>query len=140
MGDGTVDQAAAEVARKTGKVTGDKSWDEVIAPWLGTPYKYGGSSKSGIDCSAFVGALYKEKLGKSLPRTSREQFAQGSSVGSPQVGDLVFCKESTNAQVSHVGLFVGNNNFVHASSSAGVTVSSLSDSYWKPRYAGARKF
>jgi probable lipoprotein NlpC len=130
-----------EVKRKPGvkNITGIAAWDNVLSPWLGTPYLYGGTTKSGVDCSGFTSNIYMEKAKMSIPRTAAAQSGTGSPAdkASLVVGDLVFFGES--GKVSHVGLYVGDGNFIHASSSRGVMVSPLEDSYWKPRYAKARR-
>ncbi len=108
----------------------------------GTPYKYGGTSPdTGFDCSGFVGHVFKEKLGKTLPRSSEEigrlGVAQKSSLLKP--GDLVFYN-TLNKNYSHVGIYLGNGQFVH-SPSKGKTVGivNMSEPYWKKRYNGARR-
>lgn len=104
----------------------------------GVPYRFGGTSRSGFDCSGFTQYVYRSS-NTVLPRTASEQFNVGSSVsrGQLQVGDLVFF--STYAQgASHVGIYIGGGRFVHASNS-GVRVTSLSDSYYAGRYLGARR-
>jgi hypothetical protein len=110
---------------------------QFIDEWFGTRYKYGGSTKSGIDCSAFTCTLQNSVYGKTLPRTSREQFDQSQKIPSEslQPGDLVFF--NTRGGVSHVGIYVSNNKFVHASTSYGVTISDLNDEYYKRRFVGA---
>jgi len=121
-------------------ITGIDSWDKVLSPWLGTPYLLGGTTKNGVDCSGFVSGVYMEKEGMSIPRTSAEEFKIGKAVAKHDlnIGDLVFFGD--NLKVSHVGIYVGNGNFIHASTSLGVTVTPLSDSYWVPRYIGARRY
>lgn len=106
--------------------------------FLGTPYVFGGTSAAGFDCSAFVQHVYAME-GISLPRTADAQYDVGRpAVGGPRVGDLVFFETYTGG-VSHVGIYVGKGKFVHASSSHGVMVSKLSESYWKSRYLGAKR-
>ncbi|WJY26174.1 MULTISPECIES: C40 family peptidase [Sporosarcina] len=108
--------------------------------YIGTPYRYGGTTTSGIDCSAYTQLVYK-KNGKSLPRTTGQQFKQGKSVSKSnlQTGDLVFFNTSGRG-ISHVGIYIGSSKFIHASTSKGVTVSSLNDPYyWKSRYVGAKR-
>ncbi len=107
--------------------------------WLGTPYKYGGTTRQGIDCSALMMFVFREG-GKNLPRTSRQQFMVGQSVERTTLrpGDLVFF--NTNGRgISHVGLFIGNNAFIHASSSRGVVRETLNSPYFANRYMGARR-
>ena len=103
--------------------------------WLGTPYCYGGESKNCTDCSGFVMSVYG-KFGLKLPRTAREQyiFAGKVKINSKRAGDLVFFRK--NGKIYHVGIYAGNNQVIHASSSKGVIKQSLSDSYLSKRLAG----
>ena len=107
--------------------------------YIGSPYVYGGTSAAGFDCSGFTQRVFSDG-GSSLPRTTGGQFNVGAPVdkGSLQPGDLVFF--NTNGKsVSHVGIYIGSNNFIHASSS-GVMISSIHDPhYWGSRYIGARR-
>ncbi len=107
---------------------------------LGVRYRWGGTSRSGFDCSGFTTYVFRQH-GKSLPRTSIEQSRVGASVsrGELKEGDLVFFK-TRSSRVSHVGIYKGNGKFVHASSGSGrVRVNSLNDRYYAARYAGARR-
>lgn len=107
--------------------------------WLGTPYKYGGNDRKGVDCSGLVLQVYKNALGIALPRTSREQrdFCPYVSTGSLYPGDLVFFSSDTSGgRVTHVGIFMGDNMMIHASTSKGVIVSDLTTSYYKRNYMG----
>jgi cell wall-associated NlpC family hydrolase len=113
--------------------------DNTIQKLIGIDYDYGGTSTSGFDCSGFTGYVFK-KLGLDLPRSSRDQFVIGKKVAREDLraGDLVFF--NTNGKsVSHVGIYVGNNKFAHSSTSKGVTITCLSDSYYVDRYLGARR-
>lgn len=105
-----------------------------VDKYLGIPYRYGGDSESGIDCSAFTRRVYRE-LGTELPRTSREQAKVGNTVdgGSMQLGDLVFFDTSIIGGISHVGVYLDNDTFAHASSN-GVTKSSLKERYYSKRF------
>ncbi|MDD3655029.1 MAG: peptidoglycan-binding protein [Desulfotomaculaceae bacterium] len=106
--------------------------------YLGTRYAWAGSSPGGFDCSGFTSYIYKQ-LGVGLPRTSTAQFQAGVQVSKPSVGDLVFFTTYQRG-ASHVGIYIGNNQFIHASSGAGkVIITSLSDAYYSKRYLGARK-
>lgn len=109
--------------------------------YLGVKYVYGGNTKKGIDCSAFVQKVY-QKYGKSLPRTSAEQYKHGLNVKMKELkpGDLVFFSDS-NRDIGHVGIFLGKNKFIHASSGAKkVTITSLSKTYYQRNFKGARRF
>jgi cell wall-associated NlpC family hydrolase len=122
-----------------GSVFADSRLDGTIKDLIGTKYKSGGTSTNGFDCSGFTSFVFKTfKI--SLPRTSGEQSKVGKKVAKDdlQAGDLVFF--NTNGRgVSHVGIYVGDGKFAHASSSKGVTISGLSDSYYVNRYMGARR-
>jgi len=124
-------------------ITGISEWDEVLVPWLGTPYKYGGNTKRGTDCSGFVSSVYMEKEKMSVPRTTKDGFKMGKSIdkSSLVVGDLVFfSKQGDVKNVNHVGIYVGEGNFMHASTSLGVTITPLEDNHWKTLYLGARRY
>lgn len=110
---------------------------QLAQKYLGTPYRYGGNSPAGFDCSGFTSYVYK-KAGYRLPRATTAQYGKMNPVRAPQVGDLVFFRTS-GKRISHVGIYVGNYQFIHAPSS-GKTVSyaDIRNSYWKPRYAGSR--
>lgn len=110
---------------------------ESVDEWFGTRYRYGGTSKSGIDCSAFTRAALKSAFGYELPRTAREQYHASRRISTTELkeGDLVFF--NTRGGVSHVGIYLKNNKFAHSSSSKGVTINDLSDSYYMARYIGA---
>ncbi|WP_066633889.1 C40 family peptidase [Desulfolucanica intricata] len=106
---------------------------------LGRPYAWSGSTPSGFDCSGFTYYVMRQH-GISLPRTSFAQFGAGVSTSQPQPGDLVFFT-TYQAGASHVGIYIGSGQFIHCSSARGqVMTSSLSDSYYKARYLGARSF
>ncbi|OGS45890.1 MAG: hypothetical protein A2539_05455 [Elusimicrobia bacterium RIFOXYD2_FULL_34_15] len=111
--------------------------------FLGVKYKYGGMDpEKGIDCSYFVQTVYKS-LGTVLPRTSRLQFKIGKKINKDDLmpGDLVFFKKYLNgSRINHVGMYIGNDEFIHASYGAKkVTISSLNETYFKKRFMGARR-
>ncbi|MDH4162405.1 MAG: NlpC/P60 family protein [Nitrospirota bacterium] len=113
-----------------------------VDKYLGTPYRFGGDSRNGIDCSAFTRRVYRGQ-GVELPRTSREQARVGNGVtySNVRTGDLIFFDTSINGNISHVGVHLGNNVFAHASSSKGVTRSSLKEKYYVKRFVkGGRIF
>jgi cell wall-associated NlpC family hydrolase len=107
--------------------------------WRGTPYADGGMSASGIDCSGFTLLAYRDLFGVSLPRTAIEQAESGREVSRAalRTGDLVFF--NTGLAKKHVGIYLADDQFVHASLSRGVTLSSLDDSYWQEKYWQARR-
>ncbi len=109
--------------------------------FLDTPYKYGGNSQMGIDCSAFTLQVYQNAMAVDLPRSAREQFSIGEKISKEelQFGDLVFFNTRKRSNPGHVGIYLGENQFVHASRSLGVTVSSIENVYYKKRYVGARR-
>ena len=107
--------------------------------WKGVRYRMGGTSKRGIDCSAFVQTTFREQFGLDLPRSTYEQEDTGKSIqrGKLRPGDLVLFRSGSTGR--HVGIYLGNDNFVHASTSSGVMISNLNESYWKNRYRDARR-
>ncbi len=111
-----------------------------IMAMMGTPYASRGDDTTGFDCSGFTSTVYNQCLGVTLPRSSIEQYSVGEPVrrGRLKFGDLVFFR-TNGRSASHVGIYVGNGLFAHASVSLGVTISLLSSSYYKHRYLGARR-
>jgi cell wall-associated NlpC family hydrolase len=107
--------------------------------FIGVPYVFGGTSTGGFDCSGYTQHVFA-MMGLHIPRTADAQYYAGSRVTKSNMvpGDLVFF-QTYEPGPSHVGIYLGNGRFVHASSSHGVMVSSLSDSYWSVRYLGAKR-
>ena len=101
----------------------------------GIPYVFGGTTPNGFDCSGFVQYVFRQ-AGINLPRMADEQSAVCKSVTNPQEGDLVFFQTYAPG-VSHIGISLGGNRFIHASSSKGITISSLDEDYWANHYIGA---
>jgi len=113
--------------------------------YLGTPYRYGGTSRSGIDCSAFVLSVFGAAAGMDLPRVAAQQSQEGDSVDRTDLrkGDLVFFSHG-GRRISHVGIVEevtedGQIKFIHAATSKGVMVSSLDDNYWGPKFRFAKR-
>lgn len=111
---------------------------ENVDDWYGVRYRTGGNTKTGVDCSGFTVAVYSAVYGIALPRVSREQYriSQKISTTELQEGDLVFFNTRGNG-VSHVGVYLGNNKFIHASVSKGVMVNGLFEPYYLQRFYGA---
>ncbi|MEO6613288.1 MAG: C40 family peptidase [Chitinophagaceae bacterium] len=110
---------------------------ENVDDWYGVRYRTGGNTKSGVDCSGFTVAVYAAVYGIMLPRVSREQYRISRKISTTdlQEGDLVFFNTKGNG-VSHVGVYLGNNKFIHASVSRGIMVSGLFEPYYLQRYVG----
>jgi cell wall-associated NlpC family hydrolase len=113
-----------------------KLLDEVI-DWWGTPYKYGGESKSGADCSGFVQMVFLKVYNKKLPRTTKDQYQFCRKINKSHLkeGDLVFF-ETGGKGISHVGIYLKDEKFAHASSSKGVMVNGLDEAYYDKAYRG----
>ena len=110
---------------------------QFIDEWWNTAYRYGGTSKKGIDCSALTGLLLGSVYAVALPRTAKEQYGASQKINREELteGDLVFF--NTRGGVSHVGVYLSNDYFVHASVTSGVTISSLNETYYNNKYIGA---
>lgn len=104
----------------------------------GIPYRFGGTTTAGFDCSGFVQYAFK-KAGKSVSRTTLSQYAQSYKVSSPRPGDLVFFANTYRPGISHVGIYIGNNQFVHAGGSKS-EVKSLNGPYWGKKFHSFRRF
>ncbi|MBJ7853880.1 peptidoglycan endopeptidase, partial [Neisseria meningitidis] len=110
---------------------------------LGIAYRYGGTSVStGFDCSGFMQHIFKRAMGINLPRTSAEQARMGTPVARSELqpGDMVFFRTLGGSRISHVGLYIGNNRFIHAPRTGkNIEITSLSHKYWSGKYAFARR-
>jgi len=122
---------------------GSQRLHKVVKSYIGVPYKWGGVTREGMDCSAFVRATFRETYGIELPRTSKQMYKIGNIVPKGvdlNPGDLVFFKNTYSGNgISHVGIFLGNDQFAHASSSRGVTITPMSNPYFTKRYAGGKR-
>jgi len=108
-----------------------------IDEWYGVKYRMGGTTKKGVDCSAFVQHLYQYVFGYNILRTACLQFKESKKIAKDDLkeGDLVFFKVGTS-RISHVGVYLRNNFFVHSASSKGVSIANLSNAYWSRYFAG----
>ena len=111
-------------------------------PWMGTPYLYGGNNTNGVDCSGFVQQIYIQVFNIKLPRTTEALYSAGTFVRGSwlKCADLVFFKNIRGRGVDHVGIYIGNNRFIHASSSRGVIISDLTSDYYLEHFASARRY
>ncbi len=117
----------------------EEALHRVYERWAGTPYRYGGQSRNGVDCSSFVRQTMDTVESYELPRTTVQQAQVGMSIPRRdlEAGDLVFFK--TGALSHHVGIYLGQGRFMHASSSQGVTISRLDNVYWRNHYWQSRR-
>jgi probable lipoprotein NlpC len=122
------------------KLNGSENKDLIreVSGWIGTPYKYGGSDRSGTDCAGFTMSVYKKVFNIGLYRSATDQVKNTELIEKINLkcGDLVFFKISGN-HVSHVGLYIADNKFVHASSKRGVVVNDLNEDYYKKYFYSA---
>ena len=118
-------------------------WRIAAGSWIGTPYRTGGTTREGADCSGFAMSLHSEVTGIRLPRTTGQQWEQGREVpvNAVRPGDLLFFQTLRGQDaVSHVGVVVGQGEFAHAGTSSGVTFAEYDQGYWQRRLVGARRF
>ncbi len=113
--------------------------EQAYSEWEGTPYVLGGYSSNGVDCSRFVNIVFDEYFGKELPTNTRTQLNVGNGIrrSAIQTGDLIFFR--TGRKTLHVGIAMDEKQFMHASTSSGVTISKLNKKYWANRYLAARR-
>jgi len=107
--------------------------------WQGVPYQLGGAGKEGVDCSAFTQLTFRQRFGAAIPRTTLAQARLGRQVELQQLlpGDLLFYR--SRVKLRHVGIYMGNGEFLHASTSRGVMISSLNNPYWREHFWQARR-
>ncbi|RTE67785.1 glycoside hydrolase [Amphritea opalescens] len=107
--------------------------------WQGVPYRLGGTTKQGVDCSSFTQQAFQQQFGVQLPRTTADQAAEGMRVAgrSLQPGDLLFYRPGAKGR--HVGIYVGRGEFLHASTSRGVMISRVDNPYWRQYFWQARR-
>jgi hypothetical protein len=103
-----------------------------VASWMGTPYRYSGTTRAGADCSGFVFSVYRNAYQLNLPRTTEDLARHTRRIGRSrlEVGDLVFFRTTNRRKITHVGIYLGRDKFIHASTSLGVIVSDLNEPYY----------
>jgi cell wall-associated NlpC family hydrolase len=112
----------------------------VLQQYLGKPYAGRSKYDPGLDCSLFTAEVFKKYAKIQLPRTSEDQYKSGNPIDGDKLafGDLVFFR-TDGSTISHVGVYVGHDEFIHASSSNGIIITSLNEKYWSKRFVGARR-
>ncbi|WP_187264015.1 C40 family peptidase [Pontibacter beigongshangensis] len=117
----------------------DKELLKTVTKWIGTPYRYGSSSRRGTDCSGFVTSIYREVYGIDLSRSSHSMFGDVERIrkDSIQTGDLVFFRRGPQQPIYHVGIYLKGNKFIHAATNGGVMISSLKEPYYRNHYFAA---
>lgn len=115
---------------------------EALLPFVRSPYKFGGEETSGVDCSGLVKVVYENAFDIQLPHKAALQYRMGKKISKKQLmaGDLVFFYQKNRRVINHVGLYLADDQFIHAISSRGVAISDLNRDYWRKHYAGARRF
>ena len=116
----------------------DMDFIKMIASWIGVPYKFGGCSREGIDCSCFVNTFYNEFYGITLRRRAEDMQMDihPVDINELQQGDIIFYKIA-GQKISHVGIYISKKRFIHASTSKGVMINSLDEAYYAKYYSGA---
>lgn len=142
---------SAASAKKTPQIEGDKyslstsmvarNLATELRPFLNSPYKYGGESPAGVDCSGLVKRVFENGFNIFLPHKASYQYDLGQSILRPRLfaGDLVFFYGKNRRDIGHVGIYLGQNQFIHSMIRRGVVISNLDEGYWKKNYAGARR-
>lgn len=132
---------AAQIDEKTIDDNREDYLESVVASYIGCPYRAGGMSRSGFDCSGFVGKIYNEVFSIELPRSSSQMKNCGwrITLRSAFAGDLVFFRSHRIGRINHVGIYLGKGRFVHASVKHGVTYSNLNELYYQKRLAMVRR-
>ncbi|MFK3659862.1 NlpC/P60 family protein [Scandinavium sp. NPDC088450] len=127
--------------RLSDSITVIANLNDQLTNWRGTPYRYGGSTRRGVDCSAFVMMTFRDQFDMQLPRDTENQARVGTKIDKDDLlpGDLVFFKTGSGGSGLHVGIYDTDNQFIHASTSQGVTRSSLDNVYWRKNFWQARR-
>ncbi|QMI05024.1 NlpC/P60 family protein [Citrobacter sp. RHB25-C09] len=134
-------RAPAPNARLSDSIMVIAGLNDQLQTWHGTPYRYGGMSRRGVDCSGFVLMTMRDQFSLQLPRETRQQAKIGTKIDKEELlpGDLVFFKTGSGESGLHVGIYDTNGQFIHASTSRGVMRSSLENVYWRKNFWQARR-
>ncbi|WP_436858488.1 C40 family peptidase [Citrobacter tructae] len=134
-------RAPAPNARLSDSIMVIAGLNDQLQTWHGTPYRYGGMSRRGVDCSGFVLMTMRDQFSLQLPRETRQQAKIGTEIDKEELlpGDLVFFKTGSGESGLHVGIYDTNGQFIHASTSRGVMRSSLENVYWRKNFWQARR-
>jgi len=134
-------QSSKIVKRERRTISDDRSKIVKSArSFIGTKYKFGGTKKSGIDCSGLTYNSYLNGLGIKIPRVANNQYKKATVIANPKPGDLVFFRISSWFKIDHVGIYIGNNHMIHASVKYGVVEVSLNKEYYQKRLVGFGSF
>ena len=133
--------APPPTGRLSDSITVIAQLNDQLSRWRGTPYRYGGLSRGGVDCSGFVYLTFRDKFDMQLPRSTIDQTDIGTRIDKDELlpGDLVFFKTGSGENGLHVGIYDTDNTFIHASTSQGVIRSSLDNVYWRKVFWQARR-
>ncbi|MEW7311265.1 NlpC/P60 family protein [Buttiauxella gaviniae] len=128
-------------SRLSDSITVIAKLNDQLNGWRGAPYRYGGMSRRGVDCSGFVSITFRDRFELQLPRETRQQAKIGTEIDKDDLlpGDLVFFKTGSGESGLHVGIYDTDNQFIHASTSRGVMRSSLDNVYWRKKFWQARR-
>lgn len=122
----------------------EKQFEKKVKQYVGVPYRKGGRSSKGLDCSGFVSMVYDRHFGIELPHNSRELYLftklQKIAKTGMQAGDLLFFSNRKTKRINHVGVYLSHGQFIHASTSQGIMVSKLKDQYWGKRFVGSKRY
>jgi len=134
----TIEEKYAHLLEVSNESISNKKLYSFIDEWYGVPYKYGGKSKSGVDCSGFTSVLCKNVFGKEISGTALSIYNQCKKISKEELkeGDLVFFVIGTK-EISHVGVYLQNNKFVHATTHKGVMIDDLNEEYYRKYFTGA---
>lgn len=137
-GKGTFKALGVKASVKSSSSSSSAKLVSTAKRYVGVPYRWGGTTPKGFDCSGYINYVFDKSKGMDLPRTVSGIYLKGTRVSQPKVGDVVFFNTYKKG-ASHAGIYLGNHKFIHSSSSKGVSIASMQNPYWAPKYLGAKK-